>query len=173
MKPQIGIIGYAGQEEYPNNSRVDPECYKSAYEIGKKVGGLGWVIVTGGKSGIMESASKGCQEAGGISVGVVSGSMRYTGNDYLEVEVVTNGYPTKEESILIGMSDAVVMIGGGAGTLLELATAYRMAKPIIILSGSGGWADKIKSSYLDERKRVKIIRSKNIDRIIRILKKVV
>ena len=58
-------------------------------------------------------------------------------------------------------TDAVVMIGGGCGTLNELTISYAEARPVVILRGSGGWADRIEGvlydgHYLDERHTVKI-----------------
>lgn len=155
-KPQIAIIGYAGQEEYPKSIKINSTCYQYAYQIGKFIGKKGWILVTGGKSGIMEESSRGCFEQNGTTVGVISGSQRNQSNKYIKVEVVTNGYPTNEESVLIGMSDVIVMIGGGAGTLIELAISYRQSKPIIIIKNTGGWSDKIINPYLDERKRTQI-----------------
>jgi uncharacterized protein (TIGR00725 family) len=54
------------------------------------------------------------------------------------------------------MSDALIVLGGGAGTLQEIAIAYRQGKPIITLGETGGWADKVRGCYLDTRKIVKI-----------------
>ena len=56
------------------------------------------------------------------------------------------------------MSDAVISLGGGAGTLQEIAVAYRMQKPIILLAGFGGWSDRLsRRKYLDERRLVPFI----------------
>lgn len=173
MKPQIAIIGNAGQEEYPDSININPRCYKNAYSLGKSIGKLRWVVITGGKSGIMSQAPKGCKQNGGITVGVISGSKRNQSNKYIDIEVVTNGYPTKEESTLIAMSDAVIMLGGGAGTLIELAIAYRQKKPIIIVKNTGGWADKITTPYLDERKRIKIQFAYSTKEAMVILKKII
>ena len=54
------------------------------------------------------------------------------------------------------VSDAVIMIGGGNGTLNELTIAYGH-KPVVVLEGTGGWADRIRGAlyegkYLDERR---------------------
>jgi uncharacterized protein (TIGR00725 family) len=55
----------------------------------------------------------------------------------------------------------LIMIGGSCGTLNELTIAYAEARPVVILKGSGGWADRIglvlhKNKYLDERETVEI-----------------
>jgi hypothetical protein len=57
--------------------------------------------------------------------------------------------------------DAIVMIGGGCGTLNELTIAYAEGRPVVVLRGSGGWADRIEpvlyeGRWLDDRKTVSI-----------------
>lgn len=154
---QIAIIGYAGLEEYPAGTDIKPEVFKCAYQLGKLVGAQGWSVVTGGKSGVMEAANKGCKEAGGISIGVVTGDQRFTANKYVDVEVVPGTYNCGEEMALITMSDAVIMLGGGMGTLQELTIAYRQAKPIFSIRGLGGWSERLeKIAQLDERNKIKI-----------------
>jgi uncharacterized protein (TIGR00725 family) len=54
-------------------------------------------------------------------------------------------------------ADAVIIIAGGAGALIETCIAYIKAKPVIAIDGSGGVADQIKETYLDERKSVRIL----------------
>lgn len=76
---------------------------------------------------------------------------------------------------LITMSDAVIMLGGGMGTLQELTIAYRQSKPIFSIRGLGGWSEKLEQfSELDERNKVKVDYSDTvaelIQKIISILK---
>ena len=51
----------------------------------------------------------------------------------------------------------MIIIGGGAGTLTEATAAYLAGKKIIAIKGSGGVADSISDTYLDEREKTKII----------------
>jgi uncharacterized protein (TIGR00725 family) len=156
-KPQIAIIGYAGLDEYPEGTIIKNEVFVSAYELGKLFAERGWITITGGKSGVMEWANKGAQEAGGVSVGVVTGDKRGTSNKYVDVEIVPGSYNCGEEMALITMSDAVVVLGGGMGTLQELAIAYRQGKPILSLRGLGGWSERLEQfEQLDERDKVRI-----------------
>jgi hypothetical protein len=53
-------------------------------------------------------------------------------------------------------ADGVIVVGGGAGTLTEIAAAYIEGKPIVALRGSGGVADEYAGRYLDQRKTVLI-----------------
>lgn len=154
MKPQIGIIGYAGLDEYPKNTRLNSKTFEYAYELGKLLGSKGYTIVTGGKSGVMESSFKGAKSVKALTVGVVTGDKRKTANQYTDVEVVSGMNTTGEEALLVTMCDAVIALGGGAGTLQEIAIAYRKQIPVIIIKGLGGWSEKLASfEFLDERMR--------------------
>ena len=53
-------------------------------------------------------------------------------------------------------ADAIVIIAGGAGALIETCAAYLRAKPIVAVEGSGGIADQVKGTFLDERKNVRV-----------------
>lgn len=135
--------------------------YKLAEEVGFLLGKAGAVVVTGGKSGVMESAARGAKKAGGTTVGVVKGKQRLTSNDYTDVEVLSGmSADGMDELLIVTMCDALIVVGGGAGTLEEISIAYRNKKPVVALSKTGGWAAKVASQYLDERKLVKILVAK-------------
>jgi len=64
------------------------------------------------------------------------------------------------EFILSLACDAMIIINGGSGTLNEAVVAYQANIPVIALVGSGGWSDKLANTYLDSRKRIKIVPAK-------------
>jgi uncharacterized protein (TIGR00725 family) len=149
-KLQIAVIGSAGYEEYPFSKPVQ-SMFAAAEQIGKMLAEAGCVVVNGGKGGVMEGVCKGAQSAGGITVAEIAGNGRGESNQFVDIEIVTTDVGFRGPSILIGMSDAVIALGGGAGTLQEIAVAYRMQKPIVLLQGYGGWVDKLTDEFLDER----------------------
>ena len=55
--------------------------------------------------------------------------------------------------------DSMVILGGGAGTIIEALLAYLYRKPLIILTGTGYPSDKLvelcEGGYLDHRRIVK------------------
>jgi uncharacterized protein (TIGR00725 family) len=53
---------------------------------------------------------------------------------------------------IIACSDAVVAVGGGAGTLSEIAMAWQLGR-LIIACRVDGWSGKIADNPLDSRKR--------------------
>ncbi len=160
-KLQIGVIGYAGIEEYSKIKAPKQEIYKMAEQVGFLLAQKGVIVITGGKGGVMESAALGAKNANGTTIGIVKGRQRFTSNDFIDIEVLTgmaaDGF---DEFMLVMMCDAVITIGGGAGTLEEIAIAYRNKKPIIALEKTGGWADKTILDCLDERETIKVVATK-------------
>lgn len=154
-KLQIGVIGSAGWEEYPQK-KPNKKTYKIAYEVGKLIAREHAILVCGGKGGVMEEVCRGAKEENGITVGVVSGNQRNQTNQYVDIEVVSGMTNAAEEALIISMSDGIIAIGGGSGTLQEIALAYRNKKPIVAIRGVSGWANKLADSYLDERSLIKI-----------------
>lgn len=154
-KLQIGVIGSAGPEEYPL-SKPKEKAYKVAYEIGKLIAIEKAILICGGKGGIMKEACRGAKQNNGITVGVISGNTRNQANKFIDVEVVSGITNSGEESIIVSMSDGLIAIGGGSGTLQELALAYRNEKPVVAIKNITGWADKVANTYLDERELIKI-----------------
>lgn len=152
---QIGVIGSAGWEEYPGK-KPDKKSFKIAYEVGRLIAQNKAILVCGGKGGAMEEACRGAKENNGITVGVISGNNRNQVNPYVDVEIVSGMVNCAEEAIIVSMCDGIIAIGGGSGTLQEIATAYRNKKPIVVVKSGGGWADKLSNLYLDERKLIKI-----------------
>lgn len=167
-KIQIGVIGSAGWEEYPGK-KPNRKLYKLAYEVGKLIALKQAILICGGKGGIMMEVCRGAKENNGITVGVVSGNKRNTANTYVDIEVVSGFSNYAEEGIIVSMSDGIIAIGGGAGTLQEIATAYRNKKTIVAIQNSGGWAKITAGTYLDERKTVKIYATSSPNEAVRIL----
>lgn len=161
-KMQIGVIGSADATEYKQGGGATEKMKKNAREIGFLLAKKGISVVTGGKGGIMEASAEGAKSAGGITIGVIKGAKRYTSNAFTDVEILTGMQADGlDELILVLMCDAVISLGGGAGTLQEISIAYRNKKPIISLSGTGGWSDKLSRKYLDKRNYFKIISVKS------------
>jgi len=53
------------------NAPCGSSLYKCAYEVGKLIAKRGYVLVTGGLFGVMEGASRGAKEEGGVVVGIL------------------------------------------------------------------------------------------------------
>ncbi len=152
---QIGVLGSAGPEEYPN-TQPDTGMFNAAETLGKELALAGCVVISGGKGGVMEAVCRGAKANGGLTVAELAGAERYVSNEFVDVEMISTDIGYRGPSLLVGMCDAVIALGGGAGTLQELAVAYRMQKPVVLLTGYGGWTDRLAElDYLDERQLIK------------------
>lgn len=164
-KLQIAVIGSAGPEEY-RFDKPNPAMYEASEKLGALLAVRNCVVVNGGKGGVMEAVCRGAKSQGGITVAEIEADGRYGGNDFVDIEIVTMDIGFRGPSTLIGMSDAIIALGGGAGTLQELAVAYRMRKPIVLLEGYGGWVDKLSGRFLDERKLVPFYRTRIVSEAV-------
>jgi uncharacterized protein (TIGR00725 family) len=118
MGTQIAVIG---KEE------CTEEEYEAAGKAGSLIAGKGAVLCCGGRGGVMESACRGAREAGGTTVGILPDTG--SGNPYLDVTIRT-GMGYGRNVILVQSGDAVVAIGGGYGTLSEIAIALKSGKKV-------------------------------------------
>jgi uncharacterized protein (TIGR00725 family) len=146
MKRCILVIGYGSQI-------CTEDAYWKAYEVGYEIASKGHTLVTGGKGGVMEGASRGAKDAGGSTIGIVGSNSKLEANRFCDI-VIPTGVGEARNFITSFTADAVIVVGGGVGTLIEACVAYIKRKPIIALKGSGGIADKIAGKYLDERQLI-------------------
>lgn len=123
-KLRIGVIG---------SSQSSPELYSLAEDVGRLIAEAGAILICGGGTGVMEAASKGAKSAGGTTVGILPGTSENEANQYVDIPIIT-GMGHGRNIINVRSSDVVIAIGGGYGTLSEIALALRINKPVIGLS---------------------------------------
>jgi uncharacterized protein (TIGR00725 family) len=110
-----------------------PEALLTAAEaVGRALARAGAVVVCGGLGGVMAAVSRGARQEGGITVGILPGPDRRDANEWLEVAVPT-GMGEARNAIVVGCADAVIALGGGYGTLSEIALALKLRRPVICL----------------------------------------
>jgi uncharacterized protein (TIGR00725 family) len=132
------------------------------YEMARDVGGLlcdrGFQVVTGGLGGIMEAASRGARESSawtpGTVIALLPGINPADANRYADVIIPTGMGHLR--NALVAQSDAVIAIGGGAGTLTEIALAW-IYKRLIVALRIDGWSGQLADRRVDERIRHKAI----------------
>jgi uncharacterized protein (TIGR00725 family) len=120
-------IGVAGA------SRPEPPLLDQAEELGRRLAEAGAVVLCGGGPGVMEAACRGARAAGGTTVGILPGLDRDEGNPHLSVSLPT-GLGQGRNLLLVRSADALVAMGGGFGTLSEIALALRTDVPVIGLA---------------------------------------
>jgi uncharacterized protein (TIGR00725 family) len=104
----------------------------------------------------MEGASKGAHKKGGLVVSIIPQDDKSAANRYSDV-IISTGIGLTRDFITAYSSDAIIMIGGGVGTIIETCVGYLKSKLIFAIKGSGGAADRLADTYLDDRRLVKII----------------
>lgn len=83
----------------------------------------------------MEAACRGAKRAGGTTVGLLPGLDRANANAHVDVALPT-GLGEARNAVVVRAADAVIAVGGGYGTLSEIALALRQGKPVV---GLGTW----------------------------------
>ena len=153
-------IGVIGKNEQHADDPVAAATMAAAYDVGCLVASGGGVIVTGGLGGVMSAASKGAKSKGGLTIAFLPSMNRATANPYVDI-VFPTGLGRARNILTARGCDALIMIGGGCGTLNELTIAYADGRPVVILQGSGGWSDRLApvlydGQFLDERRTVPV-----------------
>lgn len=103
--------------------------------MGRELARRGAILVCGGLGGVMEAACKGAKDAGGTTVGILAGKERSQANPFVDVAIAT-GLGEARNAVIVRTADAVVAVGGGYGTLSEIALALRRSKRVV---GVGTW----------------------------------
>jgi len=143
-------------------SAASPEQLRKAEAVGALVGRLGMTLITGGCGGVMEAASRGAAGAGATTIGIVPSSALDEANAWCSVVIPTGlGHARNAVTALAG--DVVIVVGGAAGTLSEIALAWIHGRPILTLGGSGGWADAVAQHPPDARRTSNITRCADLE----------
>jgi uncharacterized protein (TIGR00725 family) len=101
-----------------------------AFELGRGIAQRRAVLICGGLTGVMEHAARGAQAAGGLTIGLLPGEDTDDANAYIDIAIAT-GLGHARNAVLARTADGVVALGGGLGTLSEIALALRNRRPAI------------------------------------------
>jgi hypothetical protein len=115
---QIAVIGAADATH---------EVYEAAKTIGHLVAANHETLVCGGLGGVMEAACTGAHDVGGLTVGIIPDAGN--GNAALDI-VIRTGLGHARNVIVAQSADAVIAVGGGYGTLSEIAIALKTGCPV-------------------------------------------
>ena len=120
----IGVIG---------DSSCPPEEAKLAESVGELLAQRGATIVCGGLGGVMEAVCRGAKSKGGLTIGILPGENSSMANPWVDIPVVT-GLGEARNVTVVKSAQAVIAIGGGYGTLSEIAYALKSSIPVIGLN---------------------------------------
>lgn len=111
------------------------ETLELAEDLGAALAQAGYAVVTGGLGGVMEAASRGARSKLGSTIGILPGEDADAANGWVELAIPT-GIGEMRDGLVVAAAQAVVAVGGGYGTLIEMATALKAGKPVL---GLGAW----------------------------------
>ncbi|MFO7482267.1 TIGR00725 family protein [Oceanibaculum nanhaiense] len=119
-------VGVLGPRE------ASPAQYALAEALGQRLGEAGLTLICGGRSGVMEAVCKGCLEAGGRPIGILPDEEWRQANPYVAVPLAT-GLGSARNAVIARAAPVLVAIGGGYGTLSEIAFGLRFGRLVLTL----------------------------------------
>ncbi len=137
----------------------------SEYALGRELGAAlardNFAVITGGGPGTMEAVNRGCQEAGGLSVGLgIELPFEQGLNEWVDLGINFR-YFFARKTMFVKYSQAFVCLPGGFGTLDELFEALTLVQtkkvtkfPVVLLGTEywGGLYDWIERTVLSHGK---------------------
>ncbi|MEI7749601.1 MAG: TIGR00725 family protein [Candidatus Moraniibacteriota bacterium] len=165
-KFQIGVMGSVADLKYGKEVEAIAEA------VGRLVAESGNILVYGAEKdydSLSTAAARGAKHSGGLTVGVTYG----TGKDIWDKEgttdvIISSGLERGggREFVLVNSCDGVIAISGGSGTMNEMLVAYQLGIPVVVVTGTGGWADEMAGRYFDARERMKAVPAKSAEEAV-------
>jgi uncharacterized protein (TIGR00725 family) len=124
--PYVAVVG---------PGEASPHELQAAEDVGAALAERGAVVVTGGLGGVMEAACRGARSRRGRTLGILPGEDRDAANGWVEIAIAT-GLGELRNGLVVRAADALVAVGGGHGTLSEVALALKLGRPVV---GLGTW----------------------------------
>ena len=122
---QLAVVGGAQCSE---------PIWQIARLVGEHIARSGAILLCGGRGGVMAAASEGARSQGGRVIGLLPGgnAAESPPNPHLSATIFT-GMGQARNQILVLSAGAVVAVGGGWGTLSEIALALKHQVPVVTL----------------------------------------
>lgn len=116
-------------------SEASPREVELAEALGAALARRGAVVICGGLGGVMEAVCLGARREGGRTVGFLPGTSPESANRWVELPVAT-GMGEGRNVLVARSGEALIAVGGGWGTLSEIALARKLLLPVAVL---GPW----------------------------------
>ena len=127
-----------------------PDALEKTKELGRQIILHNAVLVTGATTGAPYWAAIGAKEAGGFVIGYSPAASEKEHVEKYELpldyhdSIVYTGFGYSGRNLLLTRaSDAIFITCGRIGTLHEFTVAFEDAKPVGVLTETGGMADEI------------------------------
>lgn len=143
------LIAVCGDAELPpHDARLG-----LAEAVGTALVDAGFRIVCGGRGGVMEAVARGARRSvratGADVLGLLPGDADGA-NPWVDIALGTGLGDFRNG--LVARADALVAIGGGAGTLSEMALAWTAGRPVFAFRVEG-WSGALADTAIDGRRK--------------------
>jgi uncharacterized protein (TIGR00725 family) len=145
--PQVCILGSAE----PGSA-----AYTLAGDAGELLARRGITVVSGCGSPATRVAAERALSAGGLVVSIVT-SDDINLKDWPCSVLIPCGMGDARNLLMALAGDACIVIGGRAGTISEVCLAWLHHRPLLPLTGCGGWSDQLERNPPDERANSQIL----------------
>jgi uncharacterized protein (TIGR00725 family) len=148
MRKIIAVVGDSKLE-------INSDKYIIAKELGKLLVDNGYRVVSGGMDGVMRAVFEGAKSSSKATdsdtIAIVPSFNPIDTNEFSDI-IIPTGLDLYRNAI-VANSDAVIAIGGGSGTLSEIAHSWALYRLVIAFSNVEGWSSKLAGTKIDNRRR--------------------
>ena len=165
-KLQIGVMGSMADLNYTKEVELIAE------RVGELIAEEGGILVFGAEKdsdSLSTVACRGATRKGGLTVGITYGKGKKILQSDADVIIPTGMERGGGREFVLALScDVVIAISGGSGTLNELTVAYQAGIPMVVVSGMGGWSDKLAGQFMDNRQRQMVLAAESPEQAVSI-----
>ncbi len=139
-------------------TKPDHPEYQAAVELGKRMAGHGWMVITGAGGGIMEAGHRGAGREASMGLNIML-PFEQSANPYIEGDqkLVTMKYFFTRKLMFVKECSGVICCPGGFGTLDEametltlMQTGKQTMMPLVLLDHEGGCYWKDLGTFIDK-----------------------
>lgn len=112
-----------------------PEQMALAERLGAGLAKLAAVVLCGGREGVMEAVCRGVASEGGVSLGLLPDESWQAANPFVSIPIAT-GIGEARNAIIARAALCLVAVGGGHGTVSEIALGLKFERPVFGLGGA-------------------------------------
>lgn len=143
-----------------------PKDRELAYQLGKSIAENGWILLTGGRTGVMDAASRGAKAGGGLTVGILPNKDTVDMSEAVDIAIVTD-LGNARNNINVLSSDVVIACGIGLGTASEVALALKSDRPVILLNQT-----ELTYQFFNSLATNKVFLAEDVERAIALVKQI-
>lgn len=144
-RPVVGVVG---------DAHLSSGKRRLVVSLGTRLVDENYRILSGGHGDLASALAEGARQSSkyreGDLIAILPGFDPSPAEGYADIVIATG--LDQARNVLVANSDAVVAIGGGAGTLSEMAHAWAL-KRLIVAFRVDGWSGRLAGKRIDSRLR--------------------